>query len=165
MNQRGCREEILQDAFIYSCTLIMRLYLRVGASRQHILTCFSFISQPCLHLSLVQLALASFFRTSAHTPPPPPSPPPLKSRLGGGGERDTSGWPRPLTKPTTSHCLGAFYLLSFFFGLSDRAVFCCPSFDSATRPNMARDRASIWARLIFQLRPSVWGFKSFSQKS
>lgn len=82
------------------------------------------------HFSLVQLALASFFKLSNAFFPPLP----LKAEL-----VVVNGTPRAdpdLTKPTTSHCLGTFYpillLGAFLAGHVLLSVFWL-----ATRPNMA----------------------------
>lgn len=88
------------------------------------------------------VAFASFFeKTRGAFLPPLTLNAPLESRDdddggGGGGERDTSDWPRPATKPTTSHCLRTFHLILFIPGAL--SVLLPILFWGATRPNMAR---------------------------
>lgn len=91
------------------------------------LICFHFSGLS--HFLLVQLALASFFKTSNAFFPP------LKAEavvVSGTPQADPS-----LTKPTTSHCLESFYLILLLEAFLTGHVLLSTLW-LATRPNMAQ---------------------------
>lgn len=95
----------------------------------------------------------------------PPSSTLLSSELVGGGERDTSGWPPGLTKPTTSHCLGTFYLFLYVGGLFFFwPCFVVPSFD-APQGQIWTEPSLNMGQINFSAPAICVGVKSHSAKS